>query len=572
MDSFATACEAVASTTKKLEKTRIVAEYLRSVGTKVAPRAAQFFAGQVFPVWEERTLQLGGAQLWRALAAITGKSDAELSAAYRRYGDMGSATAEVLESTAPKLSELRLVELEAVFDRIAASPDSTSRMAEVRAILSRLSPVAAKYFVKMITGDMRIGLKESLVEEAIAKAYDVPVDQVQRANMLLGDLAETTRLAIEGRLSEAQLRLFHPIGFMLASPAEDASEAFEYFENARVEDKYDGIRAQAHVSEGRVRIFSRTRDDITESFPELVPWLAGLPRDAVLDGEILAWLFDDNGGRALPFSLLQKRLGRKRVSRTLMKEVPVAYVVFDVLHLGGELVIDEPLRSRAERLKELFSTPLKNNPDADATEQQSSLFVAHPTEEKSRVIYAPAWEAHSPEELDRLFEAAQERGNEGLMIKDLESPYLPGRRGRSWLKLKRELATLDVVVTAVEYGHGKRSKVLSDYTFAVRDGDELRNVGKAYTGLTDVEIATMTQWFLAHTTKDHGWLREVEPKIVLEVAFNAVMESDRHASRYALRFPRIVRLREDKSPEDIDTVERVREIFERQHRKEIAAG
>jgi len=156
------------------------------------------------------------------------------------------------------------------------------------------------------------------------------------------------------------------------------------------------------------------------------------------------------------------------------------------------------------------------------------------------------------------------------MIKDLESPYLPGRRGRSWLKLKRELATLDVVVTAVEYGHGKRAKVLSDYTFAVKDGERLRNVGKAYTGLTDVEIAEMTQWFLAHTTKDHGWMREVEPKIVLEVAFNAVMESDRHDSGFALRFPRIVRLREDKSPEEIDTVERVREIFERQHRKELA--
>jgi DNA ligase-1 len=572
MDSFARVCEAVASTTKKLEKTRIVADYLRSVGADAAPRAAQFFAGQVFPVWEERTLQLGGAQLWRALAAITGKSDAVLSAAYRRYGDMGSATAEVLEDTAPKISELRLVELEAVFDRIAASPDTTSRMAEVQAILSRLSPVAGKYFVKMITGDMRIGLKESLVEEAIAKAYEVPVGQVQRANMLLGDLAETTRLAIEGKLSEAQLRLFHPIGFMLASPAEDAAEAFEYFENARVEDKFDGIRAQAHVSGGRVRLFSRTRDDISESFPELIPWLAGLPVDVVLDGEILAWQFDESGGRALPFSLLQKRLGRKRVSRTLMEEIPVAYVVFDVLHDGGELVIDEPLRVRVERLRKLFSTPLQANPGGHAGEQQSSLFVAEQQEENPRVIYAPAWEAHSPEELDRLFAAAQKRGNEGLMIKDLESPYLPGRRGRSWLKLKRELATLDVVVTSVEYGHGKRSKVLSDYTFAVRDGDQLLNVGKAYTGLTDVEIAKMTQWFLAHTTQDHGWSRVVEPKIVLEVAFNAVMESDRHASGYALRFPRIVRLREDKSREEIDNVDRVREIFERQHRKEIATG
>ena len=197
MDTFASACEAVAATTKKNEKTRLVAEYLKSVSSDVAPRAAQFFAGQVFPLWEERTLQLGGSQLWRALAAITGKSEAVLSATYRKYGDLGSAAADALDGIAPKISELRLAELEAVFDRIASSRDGVARMAEVQEVLSRLSPLAAKYFIKLITGDMRIGLKESLVEEAIAKAFDAPVEQVQRANMLLGDLAETTRLAIE---------------------------------------------------------------------------------------------------------------------------------------------------------------------------------------------------------------------------------------------------------------------------------------------------------------------------------------------------------------------------------------
>jgi DNA ligase-1 len=570
MDAFAKACEAVAATTKKNEKTQLVAEYLNSVKVETAPRAAQFFAGQVFPMWEERTLQLGGAQLWRALPVVTGKSEAVLSSTYRKYGDLGSAAADALESVAPKVSELRLADLEAVFDRIASARDTVGRMAEVQEILSRLSPLGAKYFIKLITGDMRIGLKESLVEEAVAKAFEVPVEQVQRANMLLGDLAETTRLAITNRLSEARMRLFHPIGFMLASPAEDANEAFQYFEHARVEDKYDGIRAQAHVSGGRVRIFSRTRDDITESFPELVPWLAGLPIDVVLDGEILAWQADETGGRALPFSSLQKRLGRKRVSRSLMEEIPVAYVAFDVLHIGGELAMDEPLRSRAERLNDLFSKSLTPADRGDA-DTQSLLFGSEPTAVHPLVLRAPSREADSPEELDRLFEQAQARGNEGLMIKDLESPYLPGRRGRSWLKLKRELATLDVVVTAVEYGHGKRAKVLSDYTFAVRDGERLRNVGKAYTGLTDLEIGEMTQWFLAHTTEDHGWMREVEPKIVLEVAFNAVMESGRHDSGFALRFPRIVRLRPDKSPEEIDTVERVREIFERQHRKELAS-
>jgi DNA ligase-1 len=186
---------------------------------------------------------------------------------------------------------------------------------------------------------------------------------------------------------------------------------------------------------------------------------------------------------------------------------------------------------------------------------------------QSRVIRAPLTRADSAEHLAQIFEEALARGNEGLMIKDLNSSYAPGRRGKSWLKMKRELATLDVVVTAVEFGHGKRAAVLSDYTFAVRASeteDRLLNVGKAYSGLTDVEISEMTKWFLEHTLDDQGFRRTVEPKIVLEVAFNAVMKSDRHESGYALRFPRILRLRPDKTPAQIDTLERVDEIYHRQ--------
>ena len=298
--------------------------------------------------------------------------------------------------------------------------------------------------------------------------------------------------------------------------------------------------------------------------------LAGLPQDAILDGEIVAWSYlegmGEELGRALPFSALQQRLGRKKVSREMILRVPVAYLVFDVIYAGGELLIDRPLRERAEILNGLLRAP-RAGARARSREQQGNLMFSSEAEVTgTKVVRAPVFEASSPERLEELFTAAQERGNEGLMIKDLESRYTPGRRGKSWLKLKRELATLDVVVTGVEWGHGKRIDVLSDYTFAVRDGDRLLNVGKAYSGLTDAEIAEMTKWFLEHTVEDQGFRREVEPKIVLEVAFNNVMRSDRHNSGYALRFPRIVRLRHDKPPEEIDTLERVREIYESQAR------
>jgi len=419
-----------------------------------------------------------------------------------------------------------------------------------------------------MTGDLRIGLKESLVEEAIAKAYGSTLPEVQRANLLLGDIGETLHLAVGGKLDEAHMRLFHPLGFMLASPAESSAAALSYFENAFVEDKYDGIRAQAHCSGGEVRFFSRTRDEITESFPELPEALSGLPQEAILDGEIVAWSYlaaeSGEAGRALPFSALQQRLGRKKVSEEMMRKVPVAYLTFDVLYAGGELLIDRPLRERAKVLDGLLAAPRAvAEPRPPAGQGRLALVVAKPIL-PAQVLRAPVFGASSPQELDALFEAAQARGNEGLMIKDPESVYLPGRRGKSWLKLKRELATLDVVVTAVEYGHGKRIGVLSDYTFAVWDGDRLANIGKAYSGLTDAEIAEMTKWFLEHTLEDQGFRRIVEPRIVLEVAFNNMMRSDRHDSGYALRFPRIVRLRPDKLPEEADTIETASQIYERQ--------
>ena len=618
MRKFAETCELIAGTTKKLEKTRIVAEYLQSRPVEEASVSAVFLSGKPFPAREEATLQVGGRLLWQIVGELSGKGEVAMTEAYRKFGDLGAAAVEVLEGGAAATGDestsarpdsrgrlsprgsgkteaaeerpaeagkagapaptqavdgLNVIEAENCFRRIAAARGPVAKGALVRDLLRQVSPLEAKYLIKIMTGDLRIGLKESLVEEAITRAYGGTLPEVQRANMLVGDIGETLLLAARGDLGKAHMRMFHPLGFMLASPAESAEEALSHFEQASVEDKYDGIRAQAHVSQGEVRFFSRTRDEITESFPELPDALAGLPKDAILDGEILAWSYSEEGvGRALPFSALQQRLGRKKVSQELMRRVPVVYMVFDVLYMGEELLLERPLQKRMASLDGLLAAERKihhGGTEARRTSgSQTQLMFEEPVkEERPRLIRAPFARASKPEELEELFTAAQARGNEGLMIKDLESPYSPGRRGKSWLKMKRELATLDVVVTAVEYGHGKRIGVLSDYTFAVRDGDRLVNVGKAYSGLTDVEIAEMTKWFLEHTLDDQGFRREVEPKIVLEVAFNNVMRSDRHESGYALRFPRIVRLRPDKLPEEADTVERVAEIYSSQERR-----
>jgi ATP-dependent DNA ligase I len=589
MREFAQTAEGIARTTKKLEKVALLAEYLKRTPLEEAATAAVFFSGRPFAAWEEATLQVGGALLWRTVAELAGRDENQLGEAYREHGDLGAVAAAVLpERAAPSAaSSPSTVRIQEVFRQISAARGAARKAELVRQLLSQLSPLEAKYVVKIMTGDLRIGLKESLVEEAVARACGARLAQVQRANMLLGDIGETLKLAAQARLDEARMRMFHPIGFMLASPAESAEDALSYFENVWVEDKYDGIRVQAHCSGEAVRFFSRTRDEITESFPELPAVLIGLKQDAILDGEIVAWSYlgDDElpgtFGRALPFSALQQRLGRKRVGQELMRRVPVAYLVFDVLYSAGELVIDRSLRERRALLDEILGQdPIGNGGQAlkaaspaalamGSFEEQGKFVFGHPARDfapgiVARVIRAPVARAASASQLNQLFEAAQARGNEGLMIKDPQSPYTPGRRGKSWLKMKRELATLDVVVTAVEYGHGKRIGVLSDYTFAIRQGDRLLNIGKAYSGLTDAEIAEMTKWFLEHTLEDQGFRRVVSPEIVLEVAFNNIMKSDRHASGYALRFPRIVRLRSDKLPQEADTLERVEEIYQRQ--------
>lgn len=579
MREFASICEAVAATTKKLEKVRLVAEYFLRCPQEAA-QAAVFLSARPFPAWEERTLQIGGNLLWRAITELSRKGEVALTAAYRRHGDLGAAAQDVLADSAPEKSSLTVSDLAATFEQLASTSNTAQKLATLENLLQRATALETKYIVKIIGGDLRIGLRESLVEEAIAKAFDCELGQVQRANMLLGDIRATLGLAAEHKLDQARMRLFHPIGFMLASPAEDAKEAFEYFSEALVEDKYDGIRAQAHCggrNGAQVRIFSRTLDEISESFPELPPALLAFPDPVILDGEILAWKFEtetgETIGRALPFSELQKRLGRKKVSAEMVRMVPTAYVAFDVLYARGELLLEKPLVERKKILAEIFaSVPAGglNTEHIIAAQTAQGTLAFEPAIATAgsfpRVIEAPVVTAGSAEHLENIFDQARDRGNEGLMVKDIHSPYTPGRRGKAWLKLKRELATLDVVVTAVEWGHGKRIKVLSDYTFAVRDEGKLLNVGKAYSGLTDAEISEMTEWFLQHTIEDQGFRRIVEPKIVLEVAFNNMMRSDRHASGYALRFPRILRMRTDKNVDEIDTLDAVKEIYARQHK------
>jgi DNA ligase-1 len=538
-DWVATA-DAVRATTKKLEKQAILGAYLAKLDDADVVVAARLFAGAPFPRKDERVLSVGWSALSDVLLDRSGKSAQEMRDSYRRHADLGDVAHELVGESPAAGDPLTLADLAASFEEIAATRGANAKRDLLRALLRRANAGEARYVTKVIGGETRIGLREGLLEDAIAKAFGRDREQVARANMLTGDIGDAALRARHGSLSEPTLTHFAPIGMMLATPVLELSEVAQRFPAPYVvEDKYDGVRAQVHRAGDRIELYSRTLDRVTARYPELVGPLAAIPGSFVLDAEVLG--FDALTQRAVPFTTFQTRLGRKDVSGELRTKLPASLVVFDILERDGRTLIDEPLAERQRVLRALPVTP-------------PILFARQVTLDQTGDELVAS--------LEREFAAARERGNEGLMVKDPRSPYRPGRRGMEWLKVKRALRTLDVVVTAVEWGHGKRKGVLSDYTFAIRDGDRLRNIGKAYSGLTDREIADMTAYFLASTVEDLGQARIVRPDTVIEVAFDQIQRSDRHDSGYAMRFPRIVRLRPDKPVHEIDTLETVKQIAE----------
>lgn len=550
---FANVGEAIAATPAKLEKVRLLAEYFRTLEPARLAVASIYFTGQPFSQRDARGLQTGWSIIRRAIIAAANLNEAEFRRIASSHGDAGKTALETLEGrTVPK--PFTLSQSREFFEALHRSKSPLTKTKLLQSQLAKISAREGQYLIKILTGDLRIGLREGLVEEAIASAFNVSLDDVKEANMLLGDIGETALLALNRELYRAEITLFRPVKSMLATPESTAEAIWARFASeprggstptqdpiVYVEDKFDGIRAQLHRGRTRVEIFSRDLRRMTDQFHELVEQGRNFEDELILDGEIMAF----EQGKKLTFFDLQKRLGRKSEGGDLFSaasaDVPIAFIAFDLLWKNGESFLRKPLRDRRDSLRHLTFPP--------------------------QFQVAETYPVHSAEEIEAAFDLARRRLNEGLMVKDPESAYSPGRRGMYWFKLKKELATLDVVVVAVELGHGKRNHLLSDYTFAVRDETtgQLCTIGKAYSGLTDAEIAELTDHFKHQTVVNQGRYREVKPDIVLEIAFDSIQASTRHSSGLALRFPRIKAIRRDKRVDAIDTLAYARALAQREH-------
>lgn len=537
---FARVNDSLAQTPSKLTKQKLLAEFFRPLQEPDLRLAVRFAAGRPFASTDERTLNLGWSIFSEVALKLLRIDPPQFYDLVRRHGEMGEALAEAWPELSPPwpLQSLTLQDLRIAFDDLSATGSQQNKRELLARLLSHCThPREAAYVAKIIFGELRTGAQQGVLQAAVAMAFDQTLARVQRCQLLVGDLDEVAVLAQRDAMETAAFRLFHPIQFMLATPQEDAAVAAGTIGGRAfwAEDKLDGIRAQVHKSGDRIAIYTRTMDRVDESFPEVVEAIARLPGDFLLDGEIVPW----RDGQVLPFVHLQKRLGRKTLTHAILRDNPLAFIAFDLLYLDGILLIDQPLRDRRAALGRFQDL------------QKTSVT-----------------EVTSADQIASAFELARGRRNEGIVLKDPQSIYSPGRRGQAWLKLKTHLPTLDCVVTAAEFGHGKRRGVLSDYTFAVWDRDPsdpaatLVNIGKAYSGVTDAEIAQLTELFQKISVEKSGRVFRVTPQVVLEIACDQIQRSARHASGFALRFPRIKRIRWDKLPADADQLARVQSLYE----------
>lgn len=523
----------------RLKKVSLLAGHLRALDEDALTLTTEFLSQRL--LGNRHALSLGNAIIRQALLEVTG-------APIARYRQLSTATADAARTTRLLLSDYpipknqfgKLRELSQLFHLLAETKGALQKTKILSEALARLSPRQAELLVRLLTGGLRAGLKTALLEDALAEACGVEAAEFRRAHMLLGDLAATALLAREGKLASASLQAHSPLAPMLAAPEPDAEGIFKRFGALGplcLEPKHDGIRAQLHHSRDGTSLFSRDLRSLDGEFPELLAAAKGLPAPCILDGELVAFA----EGRQLTFFDLQKRLGRKRQQGDLFlgEAIPVRFVAFDLLWIDGMDLLEKPYLERRKALQELVL------PDP------FSLI--------------PLYQATSVSEINSRFKLALSQGHEGLIAKDPTSNYTPGRRGKSWLKLKGVMPTLDCVVIAAQQEHGRRAEVLSDYTFAVRDEQSgaLLTLGKAYSGLTDLEIEELTEHFKQTTIEKKRRIHQVEPQIVLEIAFDSINPSKRHNSGLALRFPRIHAIRRDKGLADIDTLQSAQSLLKK---------
>lgn len=539
--------EKLEKTTKKLEKRDILAELYKKCPEKVLYKVVLLSMGMVYP-YGEFELGIANELMKRIIEKTCGISRKELEDKYRDTGDLG-LTAEFFIQHKKQMTLIRReLTVEKIFENlrelaeVSGTRSQEKKESLVAELLGQATGKEAKYIVRTILGELRIGVAAGIVRDAIAKAFNKEQEDVEHSFDILGDYGKVAELAAQGKL-KVEVIIGTPIRVMLAERAPDLKTAMEKFENPALETKYDGFRLCIHKDSKNIKLFSRRLEDVTKQFPEIVEWsMENIKAEkAIVEGELIA--IDPKTGNPLPFQQLSRRIQRKYEIEKMVKSIPVQVNLFDIIYLNGENIMHKKLKERWRILQGIIK------------------------EKKGRFQLAQHIETKDIKEAQKFYEDSLAMGEEGVIVKNLDAHYQPGKRVGYWLKVKPIMEPLDLVIVGAEWGEGKRAKFLGSLVLAARDPNtgEFLPTGMMGSGLTDEQLKEITEKLKKIIVEEKGREVKVKPKIVLEVGYEEIQRSPKYPTGYALRFPRLLRFREgEKGPEEADTVDTIERLFRQQ--------
>ncbi|MDI9437088.1 MAG: ATP-dependent DNA ligase [Euryarchaeota archaeon] len=541
--------EALNSTTKRLEKTEILADFLKLIGEnepQILPAVTLMSMGRIFPTWSQKELGIGSKLLMKAIALAVGVTAGEVEDQVRETGDIGMASEKLFYRKSQVTLFTRSLTISKVYNDLVKIADISGGRSQYKKIdillglLSSASPLEAKYITRTVIEELRVGVGEGTIKDAISQAFGIPKEVIERSHMLTNDLglvAAVSRVEGEEGLKKLSLEPGKPVKPMLAQLSPGIEETVKEMGWAICETKYDGIRVQIHRKGEEIEIYTRRLENISKALPEIVSYIRESlpPRDFIVEGEIIV----TRDGKPISFQYILQRVRRKYDIERMVDQIPLTLYLFDTLYYGNNL-IDTPFRNRREILESIVQV----NPGKVEISRQVNVTPS------------------DIEKAQELFEYSINEGHEGIMIKDPEAPYMPGIRGKKMLKFKAEPETLDLAVVGGTYGKGKRAHFIGSYLLALQDEDnQLRTIAHVATGLDDKTLAELSQLVEPLITRQKGRKVRIEPKIVLEVAFSEIVKSPEYESGYSLRFPVVKGIRYDLSPVDVDTLDRIDTMF-----------
>ncbi len=572
---FTDVCKEIEGISSSLEITAVVSSLLRRISEGDDPDTelsivSRFVMGKVFPDWSAVELGVGPSLLYESISRTAGVPVRQIKQLIRETGDVGEAAKVALEKGAAESQttqttfldftdaggaggsggeerdgdgegggggsgadgRLTIVEVFGRMLSIAQASGKGSQQIKIKNLqylFGTASPGESRYIARIVLEELRIGVGEGIVRNAIAQAFGEDVGAVERSYMLINDLGEVAVTAFHHDLEQVSIRIGRPIKMMLAQIGGFGDVTGGY----AAEWKFDGARVQIHKDGDDVRIFSRRLEDVTKSLPDVVNLIKSqvTANQAILDGEVVATGPD---GKPLAFQEIMRRFRRKYKVSAMAEKIPLHLNLFDIMYLDGDALIDDALHLRRERLESV----VRPHARLRAAEQ---------------VVTDDPGVAHA------VYQAALDAGHEGIMLKNPDSVYSPGKRGKNWLKIKPIMETLDLVVVGADWGEGRRANLIGSYMLACYDPDtaEFLEIGRVGTGITDEQLSELTNLFSQYIISEEGRAIELQPAVVFEIAYEEIQKSPHYASGYALRFPRLVRVRFDKTPEDADSIERV---------------